>query len=50
MTHGVATEAELAFLEERECDEAQGFFFSRPLPPYQFAELFKQGGAAAILN
>jgi len=33
IAEGVETEAQLAFLRSRDCNEAQGFHFSRPLPP-----------------
>ncbi len=39
---GVETEEQLACLRERGCDEAQGYYFSRPLPPDEFAELLKR--------
>jgi diguanylate cyclase (GGDEF)-like protein/PAS domain S-box-containing protein len=39
VAEGVETVEELAFLQTERCEEAQGFFFSCPLPPAQFAEL-----------
>ncbi len=33
VAEGVETQAQLAMLREHGCDEVQGFFFSRPLPP-----------------
>ncbi|HQR45004.1 MAG TPA: EAL domain-containing protein [Thermoanaerobaculia bacterium] len=38
LAEGVETEAQLRFLCERECDQAQGFLFSRPLPAESFEE------------
>jgi EAL domain-containing protein (putative c-di-GMP-specific phosphodiesterase class I) len=36
IAEGVETAKELAFLKDRECDEAQGYYFSRPVPATQF--------------
>jgi EAL domain-containing protein (putative c-di-GMP-specific phosphodiesterase class I) len=33
LAEGVETEAELDFLRSRGCDEVQGFFYAKPLPP-----------------
>jgi diguanylate cyclase (GGDEF)-like protein/PAS domain S-box-containing protein len=43
VAEGVETQEELAFLQAHECDEAQGYYFSRPVPPDQFASLLKAG-------
>jgi diguanylate cyclase (GGDEF)-like protein/PAS domain S-box-containing protein len=43
VAEGVETLEELAFLQAHKCDEAQGFYLSRPLPPRQFAELMRTG-------
>ena len=32
VAEGVETPEELAFLREHQCDEAQGYYFSRPVP------------------
>jgi diguanylate cyclase (GGDEF)-like protein len=41
VAEGVETLGELAFLREHQCDEAQGYYFSRPLPAAAF-EAFLQ--------
>ncbi len=43
IAEGVETEAQLGYLRQNGCDEMQGFFFSKPLPPEAFAELLRQG-------
>ena len=43
VAEGVETREELAFLQSHLCDEAQGYFFSRPVPPVQFARLLETG-------
>lgn len=40
---GVETREEVEFLRALHCDEAQGYYFSRPGPPQKFAELLKKG-------
>jgi len=43
VAEGVETLEELEFLEAHECDEAQGYYFSPPVPPEQFASLVENG-------
>jgi diguanylate cyclase (GGDEF)-like protein len=43
IAEGVETLEELEFLRARRCDEAQGYYFSRPVPAEQFAKLLKTG-------
>jgi diguanylate cyclase (GGDEF)-like protein/PAS domain S-box-containing protein len=52
VAEGVETQEELAFLQARLCDEAQGYYFSHPVPPQQFAKLLKSGipEAAAVVH
>ncbi len=46
VAEGVETAEELAFLKAHDCDEAQGYFFSRPVPPEQFAMMLLTGTPA----
>ena len=48
IAEGVETKDELAFLQAHECHEAQGYYFSRPVPPEEFAKLLKSGLAELI--
>jgi EAL domain-containing protein (putative c-di-GMP-specific phosphodiesterase class I) len=43
VAEGVETEEQLGFLRAHECDEAQGYFFSRPVAPAEFAGLLQAG-------
>ena len=43
VAEGVETEEELEFLQAQHCDEAQGYYFSRPVPYRQFAMLLESG-------
>jgi diguanylate cyclase (GGDEF)-like protein/PAS domain S-box-containing protein len=37
IAEGVETAEQFAFLRSRNCDEAQGFYFSRPMPPEELS-------------
>jgi diguanylate cyclase (GGDEF)-like protein len=50
VAEGVETHEELAFLQAHQCDEAQGYYFSRPVPPQQFAKLLETGISETLLN
>jgi diguanylate cyclase (GGDEF)-like protein/PAS domain S-box-containing protein len=50
VAEGVETAAELAFLRAQHCEEAQGYYFSRPVPPAQFARLLQSGLPASLLH
>ena len=43
IAEGVETQTELEFLQSQHCDEAQGYYFSRPVSPQQFASLLETG-------
>jgi EAL domain-containing protein (putative c-di-GMP-specific phosphodiesterase class I) len=43
VAEGVETVEQLAFLIEHECEELQGYYFSKPVPPDHFEELLKSG-------
>jgi len=45
VAEGVETQAQLAFLKSKSCDECQGFLFAKPMPAEAFAKLL--GGGAA---
>jgi diguanylate cyclase (GGDEF)-like protein len=47
VAEGVETVEQAEFLRARGCDEAQGYYFSRPIPPQEFAELLGTGVARA---
>ncbi len=41
VAEGVETQQELEFLQAHQCDEAQRYYFSRPVVARQFANLLK---------
>jgi diguanylate cyclase (GGDEF)-like protein/PAS domain S-box-containing protein len=53
VAEGVETREELDFLRAHQCDEAQGYYFSKPIPADKFMGLLKHGlakTAAAALS
>ncbi len=50
VAQGVETKEQVDFLREHACDELQGFYFNRPLPALQFADvLAAQAGAPEVV-
>jgi len=43
VAEGVETLEELSFLRAHQCDEAQGYYFSRPVPAGEFVKLLESG-------
>jgi EAL domain-containing protein (putative c-di-GMP-specific phosphodiesterase class I) len=41
IAEGVETLEELAFLRAYRCEEAQGYYYSRPVPAEEFARLLR---------
>jgi len=42
VAEGVETVEQMNFLKEHSCDEMQGFYFSKPIMPEQFADLLRK--------
>jgi diguanylate cyclase (GGDEF)-like protein/PAS domain S-box-containing protein len=50
VAEGVETLEELSFLRTHQCDEAQGYYFSRPVPAAAFAKLLQEGIRVPFAN
>jgi EAL domain-containing protein (putative c-di-GMP-specific phosphodiesterase class I) len=50
IAEGVETREQLAFLQNQQCAEGQGYYFSRPVPPQQFAQLLETGLSETVLQ
>ena len=48
LAEGVETEDQLAFLREQGCDQMQGYYVSKPLPPDEFEALVRSRAAESI--
>ena len=49
VAEGVEMPEELAFLQAHQCDEAQGYYFGRPVAPEELAKLLATGIEATLL-
>jgi EAL domain-containing protein (putative c-di-GMP-specific phosphodiesterase class I) len=45
IAEGVETEEQLRFLQSHRCDEAQGYYFSKPVIAHEYAKLLETGNA-----
>ena len=50
VAEGVETQEQFRFLVRRRCDEAQGYFISRPIPANEFAAAVRACGAVSALR
>lgn len=50
IAEGVETQEQFAFLDAQNCEEGQGFYFSRPLQAEQFVALLETGIAPAVFR
>jgi EAL domain-containing protein (putative c-di-GMP-specific phosphodiesterase class I) len=48
IAEGVETEAQLSFLRSHQCDEIQGYYFSRPLSPEQAADKLRSSAVCGL--
>lgn len=42
IAEGVETEAQLNYLKSKDCDEVQGYYFGKPIPPEECIELIRK--------
>jgi diguanylate cyclase (GGDEF)-like protein/PAS domain S-box-containing protein len=49
IAEGVETDEQIAFLRDNNCDEMQGYHFSRPIPPHDMEELLRRRSRQFIL-
>ena len=50
IAEGVETEAQMSFLRAHQCDEIQGYYFSKPLSPEQAADKLQAQGCTPCLQ
>jgi EAL domain-containing protein (putative c-di-GMP-specific phosphodiesterase class I) len=50
IAEGVETAEQLALLKQYGCDEVQGYYFSRPVPQNELAQLLSANPERAILR
>jgi diguanylate cyclase (GGDEF)-like protein/PAS domain S-box-containing protein len=50
VAEGVETLEQATFLRAHHCDEAQGYYFGRPVPPQEFAKLLASGISVPSLD
>jgi diguanylate cyclase (GGDEF)-like protein/PAS domain S-box-containing protein len=50
VAEGVETREQLDYLQSRNCDEGQGYYFSYPVVAKEFAKLLETGISATVLN
>ena len=50
IAEGVESQDQLDFLKANGCDEAQGYYFSRPVPAGEFAELLGSQGMSKLVH
>jgi diguanylate cyclase (GGDEF)-like protein/PAS domain S-box-containing protein len=48
VAEGVETREQLAFLQQQCCPEGQGYYFSRPVAPAEFTQLFTRSVGSAL--
>ncbi|HJV83996.1 MAG TPA: EAL domain-containing protein [Noviherbaspirillum sp.] len=48
IAEGVETDTQLAYLRRHGCDQMQGYYFSRPLPPEEFESTLREGRALLL--
>jgi diguanylate cyclase (GGDEF)-like protein/PAS domain S-box-containing protein len=50
IAEGVENEAQMSFLRKHQCDEIQGYYFSKPLSPEQAADKLRSSGVHVYLQ